>query len=96
MSNDNVIDFNSRKNMNDKTAPEFKPGKFEFHFFPIEDSSDGEVATATGFLKFGPQFIAVTEAHDDNSPVVFACATNTLKYVKRLDEDDSIQSTLAL
>lgn len=97
--NDNVISFNGRKTIE---TPKIEPFNYEFHFHSTGDVDEdgdtvpGEVVKAHGFLKFGPQFIAVVDRDADISTVLFAVATPMVKYVKKLDAEDSIQATLSL
>jgi hypothetical protein len=80
-------------------VPAVKAGKYEIHF---HDSMDGDkivpgaMQLAEGFLKFGPQFIAVLEGPEDVSTVTFAVGTHVVKYIKRVSEDDAVQATLSL
>lgn len=76
-------------------TPVVLPGKFEFHFFaPAIDGAE-EVCIAEGYLKFGPQFIAVVDGPEDISNVVYACATPIVRYVRRVTEEGTIEATLS-
>lgn len=102
MSEDNVIDFNSRGKVPPGTSPKIVKGNYEFHFHPsgVQDPAgntvEGEVVSAQGYLKFGPQFIAVVDSDEDVATVLFAVATPMVKYVKKLDDENAIQATLSL
>lgn len=90
-----VIDFKSGKKLNTQPTLDLTANTYEFHFFP-EDGFEPEVLNVTGYLKFGPQFIAVTSGPDDTSQVVMACQTNCVKFVKRIDPENIVQGTLSL
>lgn len=110
MSDEKIIDFNTYKNQKEisqpvtQTTPTLVPQAYmyEVHFFGGDYEAEGdfvepEPVVATGYLKFGPQFIAICEGLDNESPVVFAAATQTVKYVKKIDATDgSVQGTLGL
>ena len=76
--------------------PGVRPGKWEVHLHPLKEGLEDTVLTEFGFLKFGPQFIAIVEGHADESQVRFAVGTHLVKYVKMIAEDGSIQGTLGL
>jgi len=94
-----VIDFKSR---NKTTEVKVKPGKFQFHLFTSGATDKegnelpGEVQQAEGYLKFGPQFIAVVDGPEDTASVVFAIQTPAVKYVKKVSSSDEIQGMLSL
>lgn len=95
MSDDNIISLASRK----EVKPDLPaPIEYEVHFYPSmgEESTDGLVVLATGFLKFGPQFIAILNGPQDTDPVVFSAATPAIQYIKQVDKTGTIQGTLAL
>lgn len=73
---------------------EAKEATFDFHLFNGE-TEGAEVVRARGYMKFGPQFLAVVEGPEDGSQVVFACQTPLVRYIQRV-EDDTTQSTLDL
>lgn len=89
----NVIDFGNRKTVE---RPQPVSATYEFHLHPIGASEVGETEQATGFLKFGPAFIAVVDGPGDESQVTFAAATPMCKYIKRLSVNEEVQATLAL
>lgn len=103
----NVIDLSllsGRKgNVNTDRPPSPGPGKpkpssgdWEFHFLPTEEKSSGDVVKINGFLKFGPQFIAVVDGPDDDSAIIFAVPINLVKYVKKVSATGEVQGTLSL
>jgi hypothetical protein len=94
--NDNVIDIKTRLSQKSESESKITPGTYEFHMYPVGDGENGEVSVSEGFLKFGPQFIAVVDGPKDESNVIFAIATNAVKYVKKLDAENAIQATLSL
>lgn len=89
-----VINLNGNK-VSSVVTPVVLPGKFEFHFFATAVDGAEEVSVAEGYLKFGPQFIAVVDGPEDISNVVFACATPIVRFVRRVTEDGAIQATLS-
>lgn len=92
--NDNVIDLSSRKKVE---TPVPEPIDYEVHFYPtMNEDSEGMVVLATGYLKFGPQFIAILNGPQDTDPVVFSAATPAIQYIKKVDGSGSVQGTLAL
>lgn len=91
-----IIGMNGSKISNDNKPSVIQPGKFEFHLYPQTPEGTEEVIETEGYLKFGPQFIAVVDGPEDLSNVVFAVATNLAKYVKRVTEDGSVEATLSL
>lgn len=94
MSNDNVIDLMAKK---PTVVPAYvpEPIEYEVHFYPTRDDVKGEVEITKGFLKFGPQFIAVLEGPLDTDPVVFTVATPAVQFIRRVTAD-GIQATLSL
>lgn len=94
----NVIDFSKKPE-----KPEPKPGKYEFHIHPSIVNPDvvasatieDDLVTVEGFLRFGPQFVAVTNGLLDDSDVVFAIQTPAVRYVKRIGEGGQIEGTLS-
>lgn len=102
MSDGKIIDFATRKAQSDggttMEAVKAASATYEFHIHPA-GMSDGSVApdpqTATGYLKFGPAFIAVVDSPADDSQVVFAVSTPMVRFVKKI-EDGAIQGTLSL
>ena len=88
----NVIGLNG-KTIESVESP-VKAGTFEFHMHSNAESGE-EVTKTTGYLKFGPQFIAVVDGPEDSANVVFACSTPLVKYVKRVTEDGTVEATLA-
>lgn len=101
---ENVIDFTAaRKGVKqDAPKPTLKPrvasGKWEFHLHPAsaEASALPEVVSAEGYLKFGPQFIAIVEGPEDDSTILGVVALPLVRYVKRLGDLEEVQGTLAL
>lgn len=97
---DNIIDFSKlRESRTSPPPPKPAPpkitnGTFEFHMITPEGTN--ETVTASGYMKFGPQFLAVVEGPEDDSMVLFAVATHLVRYIKKLADDSSIQSTLSL
>lgn len=76
-------------------APE--PIEYEVHFYPsMNEGDEGLVVLTKGFLKFGPQFIAVLNGPQDTDPVVFSAATPAIQYIKKVDVDGAVQGTLSL
>lgn len=73
-----------------------QPFEYEVHFYPTIDAGEGLVVSAKGFLKFGPQFIAILNGPLDNDPVVFSAATPAIQYIKKIDAEGSVQGTLSL
>lgn len=71
-----------------------KPGDIEFHLLPYGDKPS-EVVKAKGYLKFGPQFVAVVDGPEDQSNVETAVPTHLIQYVKRIGEEGNIEATLA-
>lgn len=95
MNDDNVISLVDKKAETEKAKP--LPSKYEVHFYPsIDGVADSDVQETTGFLKFGPQFIAVLEGPLDSDAVVFTVATPAVKFIKRVDSEGSVQGTLSL
>lgn len=95
MSDDNVISLNGKKAEIEKAKP--TPLMYEVHFYPSLDGEvDSDVQTAGGFLKFGPQLIAILDGPLDTDSVVFAAATPVVKFIKRVDSEGSVQGTLSL
>jgi hypothetical protein len=92
--NDNVISFASKQPVKIET-PKLLPGDFEFHVMN-PGGTEEETCVVQGYLKFGPQFIAVVDGPEDHSNVTFAVATHLVKFVRRMGEDGSIQATLSL
>lgn len=76
--------------------PRIASGKYEFHLYPSMDNEQDDLVGTEGFLKFGPQFIAVVDGPEDDSQVLFAVQTALVKYVKRLGSVGEIQGTLSL
>lgn len=72
------------------------PIEYEIHFYPNLQGESGEVERTKGFLKFGPQFIAVLEGPLDSDPVVFTVATPAVQFIKRVDVEGTVQGTLSL
>lgn len=105
---DNVVDFagmRERLMSGEDTSPKqivvdptenVKPGKFEIHIHPQGEGFDEVVEVAEGWIKFGAQFIAVTDLHDDASNVLFAIPTHLVRYIKRLGDDGEVKATLSL
>lgn len=96
--NDNVISLDSRRNNKESKMSQVKPITYEFHFYPtVDEPSEGEIVQASGYIKFGPAFIAVLDGPDaEMNAVVFAVATPTVKYVKQIDGIGTVQGTLSL
>lgn len=81
-----IIDFSGRKISGGEDNNKPRKGIWRFHIYPQVDGSDElDIQEAEGFIKFGPLFTAVTETNEDTSAIIFACATPTIKYVRRLD-----------
>lgn len=97
---DNIVSLEAFRKGQPETKevnpPKPEPGLFEFHFYPSDTGFDPEVITSHGFLKFGPQFIAVLEGPEDFNNVSFTCATNSVKYIKKLGKDKEVQGSLSL
>lgn len=70
-----------------KDAPKPSHGTFEFHL--VDDT-----VTATGYLKFGPQFFAIVEGPEDDSLILFTCATHLVRYIRRLGDSGETTATL--
>jgi hypothetical protein len=98
MNNDNVIDLQSRKKGGEPPSdnPKVTPGKYEFFFHPVSVDVPGGSERAEGYLKFGPQFLAVVDGPEDSAGVVFACSTPLVRFIRRIDSEDAVQATLAL
>lgn len=103
-NSDNVIDFQSKKkggNEPPPEAPKAQSGKYEFFFHSTGNDTNGVPIPGgsektEGYLKFGPQFLAVVDGPEDWAAVVFACATPLVRHIKRICSEDSVQATLAL
>lgn len=92
-----VIDFGNRsKAKTEDTAPVIKEGTFEFYIHSEDTEPKGSLVQATGYLKFGPAFIAVVDTPEDTSNVLFAIQTNLVKYVKRISDEGHIEGTLSV
>ena len=89
---DNIIDLAARRDA--KKEPEAID--YEIHFYPQIDQDAGRVERTRGHLKFGPQLIAVLSGPLDTDPVVFAVATQSVQFIKKIDEEGSVQGTLSL
>jgi len=100
----NVIDFAAiragakapPKDVDVRIKTRVAEGRYEFHLHPNENAEFDTVVEAEGYLKFGPQFIAVVDGPEDDSQVTFAVATPFVKYVKRVGEQGEVQGTLSL
>ena len=90
--NDNVINLGDRKPV---ATPAPQAIEYEIHFYRSIDDEPGLVVTATGHLKFGPQFIAILNGPLDTDPVVFSAATPAIQYIKQVDQG-VVQGTLSL
>ncbi len=86
----NLMDYKSA------TAPPPEAIDYEVHFYPPNLESEGLVVRSKGFLKFGPQFIAILNGPQDTDPVVFSASTPAIQYIKKIDETGSVQGTLSL
>lgn len=107
-NNENILDFTklraqrgeSQSGMNqvdNSKKSSVRSGTFELHLHPKLDGDADEVIKQSGYLKFGPQFIAVVDGPQDESQVLFAVQTHLVRFVKMLSEDEShTQSTLDL
>jgi hypothetical protein len=94
LSDDNVINLMDRKPV---TPPPPTPIEYEIHFYPtMDEGSDGLVVVSSGFLKFGPQFIAILDGPQDSDPVNFSAATAAIQYIKKVDATGAVQGTLSL
>jgi len=95
MSDENIVDLMTRKpTVVPASVPD--PIEYEVHFYPVANDTKGEVVNTKGFLKFGPQFIAVLEGPNDTDAVVFTVATGAVQFIRRVDADGSVQATLSL
>lgn len=95
MNDDNVISLNGKKVEIEKAKPQ--AFTYEVHFYPnIDGAVDSDVQTATGFLKFGPQLIAILDGPLDTDLPIFTVATPAVKFIKRVDSEKSVQGTLSL
>lgn len=74
--------------------PKVTNGTFEFHMITPEGTN--ETVTASGYMKFGPQFLAVVEGPEDDSMVLFACATQLVRYIRKIGDTGETQGTLSL
>lgn len=101
MNNDNddgVISLESfRKNRDTPPVekPQPVPHTYEFHLLTGEEGAPDEVVQATGFLKFGPQFLVVVADYQEAAEVMLSVQLPLVKYVKRL-EDNAVTGTLDL
>lgn len=93
--NDNVINLSSVKGGKEEEKTKPLPGTWEFHLHPTDDGPE-DVVTAKGFLKFGPQFLAVTSSSEDDAPMVAVVALPLVRFCKRIDAEEAIQGTLSL
>lgn len=95
----NIVDLSKIRSIQAVEKPKGSSGLFEIHMLPNANSTSGEQGTverAKGFLKFGPGFTAIVEGPEDESPVTFAVVTNAIQYIKRIDEDGTVQGTLSV
>ena len=88
MSNDNIIDFGSRKTP-EKKGPEPVEAEYEFHAYTSVDEGVSIPVKARGYLKFGPAFMAVADGPEDNANIKFAIQTNLVKYVRRIEAGEA-------
>lgn len=103
---DNVISFSKFKKDQTIETPTPEPTppnspakayKYEFHFFQGDDDMPAEVVHTEGYLKFGPQFIAVLDGpNPELDNVLFTAMTSVVKYIKKIDESGTIQGTLSV
>jgi hypothetical protein len=100
-NNDNVIDLQAiregrqkEQTITTQTALKVNSGTFEFHL--ISPDGNTETVTATGYMKFGPQFLAVVDGPEDDSMVLFATATHLVRYIRKVGSDGDTQGTLSL
>lgn len=96
---DNVINladrFNAKSTPKESEVKRSLPTSGTYNFVFFSQGGDGSVedsAEATGFLKFGPQFLAVVDGPEDEASVVFACSTPTVKYIRKVT--DRVQGEL--
>lgn len=85
--NDNVTPFNGPKvvppaDLPKPPAPE--PETYEITLHGTEHVPDPVPLVATGYLKFGPAFIAVAGNVDDQNDIVIAVALGMVKFIKRV------------
>ena len=96
MSDDKIIDFASRINKNQSPSNDSGPfearvegpieGIYEFNLYGTDSEPSPAPVFAEGFLKFGPQFIAVTDGPEIESTILFAAQTAVVKYLQRVEE----------
>jgi len=102
MSDDNVIDLaairegrqKEPQNISAQPGPKVNSGTFEFHL--VSPDGNTETVTATGYMKFGPQFLAVVDGPEDDSMVLFATATHLVRYIRKVGLDGETQGNLDL